>query len=101
MAKKGKRYQEAVKLVDPSKVYNIKEAVELLKQTAKAKFDETVEVAYRLGVDPKKSDEQVRGAFVLPHGTGKTQTVLVFAKGEIAKAAEYAGADYVGVEEFI
>lgn len=101
MAKKGKRYQEASKLVDPSKIYNIEEAIELLKETAKANFDETVEVAYRLGVDPKKANEQIRGAFVLPHGTGRTQTVLVFAKGEKVKEAEEAGADYVGSEELI
>lgn len=101
MAKKGKRYQEAAKLVDRSKTYQIDEAVELLKQFPKAKFDETVEVAYRLGVDPKKADQQIRGAMVLPHGTGKTQTVLVFAKGEKAKEAEAAGADYVGDQEYI
>lgn len=101
MAKKGKRYQEAAKLVDPAKTYHIEEAIELLKETAKAKFDETVEVAYRLGVDPKKTDEQIRGAFVLPHGTGRTQTVLVFAKGEKAQEAEEAGADYVGAEDLI
>lgn len=101
MAKRGKRYQEAVKLIDPSKYYDIEEAVELLKETAKAKFDETVEVAYRLGVNPKNANEQIRGAFVLPHGTGRTQTVLVFAKGEKAKEAEAAGADYVGDEELI
>src|SRR5690625_5123891 len=101
MAKRGKRYQEAVKLIDPSKYYDIEEAVELLKETAKAKFDETVEVAYRLGVNPKNANEQIRGAFVLPHGTGRTQTVLVFAKGEKAKEAEEAGADYVGDEDLI
>jgi len=101
LAKKGKRYQEAAKLIDPTKVYKIEEAVEILKEMAKAKFDETVEVAYRLGVDPKKADEQIRGALVLPHGTGRTQRVLVFAKGEKAKEAENAGADYVGDEEFI
>ncbi|WP_284141002.1 MULTISPECIES: 50S ribosomal protein L1 [unclassified Virgibacillus] len=101
MAKRGKKYQEAAKLVDRSKTYDIKEAVELLKQTAKANFDETVEVAYRLGVDPKKADQQIRGAFVLPHGTGKTQRVLVFAKGEKLKEAEAAGADYVGDQDLI
>lgn len=101
MAKRGKRYQEALKLVDKTKAYDIKEAVALLKQTAKAKFDETVEVAFRLGVDPKKADQQIRGAMVLPHGTGKTQRVLVFAKGEKAKEAEAAGADYVGDAEYI
>ncbi|TXL61030.1 50S ribosomal protein L1 [Cerasibacillus terrae] len=101
MAKRGKKYQEATKLVDRSKSYQIEEAVELLKQMPKAKFDETVEVAFRLGVDPKKADQQIRGAMVLPHGTGKTQRVLVFAKGEKAKEAEAAGADYVGEQDFI
>lgn len=101
MAKKGKKYQEAVKLVDRSKAYEIEEAVSLVKQTATANFDETIEVAFRLGVDPKKADQQIRGAMVLPHGTGKTQKVLVFAKGEKAKEAEAAGADYVGEAEYI
>ncbi|MBP2078969.1 50S ribosomal protein L1 [Oceanobacillus polygoni] len=101
MAKTGKKYQEAAKLVDRSNLYEIKEAVALAKQTAKANFDETVEAAFRLGVDPKKADQQIRGAMVLPHGTGKTQRVLVFAKGEKAKEAEAAGADYVGEAEFI
>ncbi|MGM8212745.1 50S ribosomal protein L1 [Virgibacillus sp. W0430] len=101
MVKRGKKYQEAVKQIDRSKTYDIKEAVALLKEVAKANFDETVEVAYRLGVDPKKADEQIRGAFVLPHGTGKTQRVLVFAKGEKLKEAEAAGADYVGDQDLI
>src|SRR5690625_4829366 len=101
MAKKGKRYQAAEKLVDRSKVYDVKEAVEILKEAAKANFDETVEAAYRLGVDTKKADQQIRGAMVLPHGTGKTQRVLVFAKGDKVKEAEAAGADYVGDEELI
>lgn len=101
MAKKGKKYQEAVKLIDRSKAYEIEEAVSLVKQTATANFDETIEVAFRLGVDPKKADQQIRGAMVLPHGTGKTQKVLVFAKGEKAKEAEAAGADYVGEAEYI
>ncbi|GGN62817.1 MULTISPECIES: 50S ribosomal protein L1 [Oceanobacillus] len=101
MAKRGKKYQEAEKLIDRSKTYEINEAISLVKQTAKANFDETVEVAFRLGVDPKKADQQIRGAMVLPHGTGKTQRVLVFAKGEKAKEAEAAGADYVGEAEFI
>ncbi|EKN62707.1 LSU ribosomal protein L1P [Schinkia azotoformans MEV2011] len=101
MAKKGKRYQELTKLVDRSKAYPVQEAIELVKKTATAKFDESVEVAFRLGVDPKKADQQIRGAVVLPHGTGKTQRVLVFAKGEKVKEAEAAGADYVGDAEFI
>ncbi|MGJ9460423.1 50S ribosomal protein L1 [Oceanobacillus sp. CF4.6] len=101
MAKTGKKYQEATKLVDRTKTYEVKEAVSLAKQTAKANFDETVEAAFRLGVDPKKADQQIRGAFVLPHGTGKTQRVLVFAKGEKAKEAEAAGADFVGEAEYI
>jgi len=101
MAKKGKRYAEAEKLIDRTQAYEVKEAIELVKQTAKAKFDETVEAAFRLGVDPKKADQQIRGAFVLPHGTGKTQRVLVFAKGDKAKEAEAAGADYVGESDYI
>lgn len=101
MAKKGKRYAEAAKLIDRTQAYEVKEAIELVKQTAKAKFDETVEAAFRLGVDPKKADQQIRGAMVLPHGTGKTQRVLVFAKGEKAKEAEAAGADYVGESDYI
>src|SRR5699024_9900053 len=101
MAKKGKRYQEATKLIDRSKSYDIKEAVSVLKGTAKANFDETVEAAFRLGVDPKKADQQIRGAMVLPHGTGKTQRVLVFAKGDKVKEAEEAGADYVGDQDLI
>ncbi|WP_319805559.1 MULTISPECIES: 50S ribosomal protein L1 [Cytobacillus] len=101
MAKKGKKYAEAAKLVDSSKAYPIAEAIELAKKTNFAKFDATVEVAFRLGVDPKKADQQIRGAVVLPNGTGKTQRVLVFAKGEKAKEAEAAGADFVGDSEYI
>lgn len=101
MAKYGKKHQEAVKQIDRTKAYEIKEAVELAKKTAKANFDESVEAAFRLGVDPKKADQQIRGAMVLPHGTGKTQRVLVFAKGDKAKEAEAAGADYVGEEDYI
>ncbi|MGD6818644.1 50S ribosomal protein L1 [Metabacillus sp. 84] len=101
MAKKGKKYTEAAKLVDRSKTYPVTEAVDLVKKTNTAKFDATVEVAFRLGVDPRKNDQQIRGAVVLPNGTGKTQKVLVFAKGEKAKEAEAAGADYVGDSEFI
>lgn len=101
MAKFGKRYQEAVKLVDKDASYEPAQAIELVKQMAKAKFDETVEVAVRLGVDPKKQDQNVRGVVVLPHGTGKTKRVLVFAKGDKAKEAEAAGADYVGDQDMI
>ncbi|MCM3164479.1 50S ribosomal protein L1 [Metabacillus litoralis] len=101
MAKKGKKFLEAAKLVDRSNFYSVQEAVELVKKTSIAKFDATVEVAFRLGVDPKKADQQIRGAVVLPNGTGKTQRVLVFAKGEKAKEAEAAGADYVGDADFI
>ena len=96
MAKKSKQMQEALKKVDATKAYSVEEAVALAKDTNIAKFDATVEVAYRLNVDPKKADQQIRGAVVLPNGTGKTQKVLVFAKGEKAKEAEAAGADYVG-----
>lgn len=101
MAKRGKKYQEAQKLIDRTKSYELNEAVSLVKEGAKANFDETVEIAFRLGVDPKKADQQIRGAMVLPNGTGKTQRVLVFAKGEKAKEAEAAGADYVGEGEYI
>ncbi|MFD2657898.1 MULTISPECIES: 50S ribosomal protein L1 [Gracilibacillus] len=101
MAKKTKKQQEALKLVDRTKTYDAKEALELVQKASTANFDETVEAAFRLGVDPKKADQQIRGAMVLPHGTGKTQTVLVFAKGDKAKEAEAAGADYVGDQELI
>jgi large subunit ribosomal protein L1 len=101
MAKKGKKYQEAIKLIDRESAYEVTDAIELVKKTAPAKFDETVEVAARLGVDPKKADQQIRGAVVLPHGTGKTQRVLVFAKGEKAKEAEVAGADFVGDDDLV
>jgi large subunit ribosomal protein L1 len=101
LAIKGKKYQEAVKLIDRSTVYETTEAIELVKKASTAKFDETVEIAVRLGVDPKKNDQQVRGAVVLPHGTGKTQTVLVFAKGDKVKEAEAAGADFVGDTDLI
>ena len=101
MAKRGKKFNEAAKLIDRTKTYEIEEAISVLKEVPKANFDETVEVAFRLGVDPKKADQQIRGAMVLPHGTGKTQRVLVFAKGDKAKEAEAAGADYVGEAEFI
>lgn len=101
MAKKGKKYLEAIKLVDRTKAYQIEEAIELAKKTNFANFDATVEVSFRLGIDVKKADQQIRGAVVLPNGTGKTQRVLVFAKGEKVKEAEAAGADYVGDAEFI
>lgn len=101
MAKKGKKYLEAAKLVDRTQAYPIQEAVELAKKTSVVNFDATVEVAFRLGVDPKKADQQIRGAVVLPNGTGKTQRVLVFAKGEKLKEAEAAGADFVGDSEYI
>ncbi|QHS23930.1 50S ribosomal protein L1 [Virgibacillus sp. MSP4-1] len=101
MAKKSKKHAEALKLVDRSKAYEINEAVEVVKKAATANFDESVEAAFRLGVDPKKADQQIRGAMVLPHGTGKTQRVLVFAKGDKAKEAEAAGADYVGEQDYI
>lgn len=101
MAKRGKKYIEAVKLIDRSKAYDAKEAIELLKKTSYVKFDASVEVAFRLGIDPRKNDQQIRGAVVLPNGTGKTQRVLVFAKGDKAKEAEAAGADYVGDADYI
>ena len=85
MPKHGKKYVEASKLIDRAAQYEVSEAIELAKKTATAKFDETVEVAFRLGVDPRQSDQQIRGAVVLPHGTGKSQTVLVVAKGEKSK----------------
>ncbi|NBG89026.1 50S ribosomal protein L1 [Isachenkonia alkalipeptolytica] len=99
MAKRGKKYQDSVKLVDRQKQYSPKKAVELIKETAKAKFDETVEAHIKLGVDSRHADQQVRGAIVLPHGTGKEVKVLVFAKGEKAEEAKNAGADYVGEAE--
>ncbi|MFT8363542.1 MAG: 50S ribosomal protein L1 [Sporolactobacillus sp.] len=101
MAKKGKKHLEAAKLVDRSKAYDIEEAVALVKKAAAAAFDESVDVAVRLGVDTRKNDQQVRGAVVLPNGTGKTQRVLVFAKGDKAKDAQAAGADYVGEQELV
>ena len=99
--KHGKKYQDSVKLIDHLKQYDPDEAVSLVVQTGKAKFDETVEISVRLGVAPRHADQQVRGAVVLPHGTGRTIRVLVIAKGEKAKEAEAAGADYVGAEDMI
>lgn len=99
--KHGKKYTDSKKLIDSLKLYEPDEAVSLVKQTGKAKFDETVEISVRLGVDPRHADQQVRGAVVLPHGTGKKVKVLVFAKGDKATEAEAAGADYVGAEEYI
>ena len=101
MAKRGKNYQDAAKQIDRTKLYEPMEAIELLKSSAKAKFDETVEVAVKLNVDPRHADQQVRGAMVLPYGTGKTRSVLVFAKGDKAKEAELAGADFVGAEDMV
>ncbi len=101
MPKRGKVYQESAKLVEKHKLYDLEEAVKLVKQTAKAKFDETVELHIKLGVDGRHADQQVRGAIVLPHGTGKTKRVLVVAKGDKAVEAEKAGADFVGAEDII
>ncbi|MDK0653899.1 50S ribosomal protein L1 [Clostridium perfringens] len=97
----GKKYIESSKLIDKNALYTPAEALELAVKTAKAKFDETIELHVRLGVDPRHADQQVRGAVVLPHGTGKDVKVLVFAKGEKAKEAEAAGADFVGDDELV
>ena len=99
MPKRGKKYMEASKAFDKAQVYDVPEAMELVVKTSTAKFDETVEAHIRLGVDGRHADQQVRGAIVLPHGTGKTKKVLVFAKGPKATEAEAAGADFVGAEE--
>ena len=99
--KHGKKYQDSVKAYDLTKQYEASEAVDVILETAKAKFDETIELHVRLGVDPRQADQQVRGVLVLPHGTGKTKRVLVIAKGAKADAAAAAGADYVGAEELI
>lgn len=101
MAKRGKKYQEAIKAVDRTLLYEPIEALELVKKVAPANFDETVELAINLGVNPKHADQQLRGAIVLPHGLGITKTVLVFAKGDKAKEAEAAGADFVGAEDLV
>ena len=101
MAKRGKRYANALSKIDRSNLYDASEALSLVCEVAEAKFDETVEAHIRLGVDSRHADQQVRGAVVLPNGTGKTKKVLVFAKGEKAKEAEAAGADFVGAEEMV
>ena len=98
---KGKKYQDSAKLIDKTKLYDSNEAISLVCQTSKAKFDETIELHIRLGVDSRHADQQVRGAVVLPHGTGKTVRTLVFAKGDKAEAAKAAGADYVGAEDMV
>ncbi len=97
----GKKYIESAKLIDKAKLYDASEALALVCQTSKAKFDETIEVHVRLGVDSRHADQQVRGAVVLPNGTGKTVRTLVFAKGDKVKEAEAAGADYVGAEDYV
>ena len=99
--KHGKKYNESVKLIETGKLYDVNEAVEVAVKTGTAKFDETVEIHVRLGVDSRHADQQVRGAVVLPNGTGKTVRTLVFAKGDNAKAAEEAGSDFVGAEELV
>ncbi|MCD6506881.1 50S ribosomal protein L1 [Candidatus Poribacteria bacterium] len=99
MAKRGKRYIQALELIDRARLYTLDEAIRLVKQVATAKFDETVELAARLGVDPRHADQMVRGTVTLPHGTGKQVRVLVFAQGEKAREAQEAGADYVGGED--
>ncbi|KXH80777.1 50S ribosomal protein L1 [Sporosarcina sp. HYO08] len=101
MAKRGKKFTEAAKQIDRTTAYDVNEAIELAKKTSTVNFDATVEVAFRLGIDTRKNDQQIRGAVVLPNGTGKTQRVLVFAKGEKLKEAEAAGADFAGDVEYI
>ena len=101
MPKRGKNYKEAVKAYDKTELHDVEQAMDIVVKTSKAKFDETVEVHARLGVDGRHADQQVRGAIVLPHGTGKSKKVLVFAKGPKAEEAEKAGADFVGAEELI
>src|SRR5271155_1459177 len=101
MKKKSKRMQDNYKLVDSKAVYSLEEAIELLKKTKPTKFDQTVNIALRMGTDPKKSDQNVRGTVSLPHGTGKTVRVIAFAKGDKLKEAEAAGADFVGEADLI
>ena len=101
MAKRSKKYQAALEKFDANSSYSIEEAVKLAQETSTVNFDASVEVAFRLGIDTRKNDQQIRGAIVLPHGTGKSQRVLVFAKGEKLKEAQEAGADYAGDQEFV
>lgn len=101
MAKKGKRFVDAVKLIEADKFYDVKEGIALVKDLAKAKFDETIEAHVRLGVDPRHADQQVRATVVLPHGTGKNKRILVFAKGDKEKEALEAGADYAGLDDYV
>ena len=101
MAKHGKRYLDAVKKVEKDTLYDTADAVRLVKELANAKFDESIDLAFRLGIDPRHADQQVRGAFVLPHGTGKSRSVLVFAKGPKVQEAQEAGADFVGAEDIV
>ena len=101
MAKRGKKYNEVSQVVDPKKVYNVDEAIKLIEETKTAKFDETVEVSVKLGIDPRQANQQIRTGLVLPHGIGKDIRVLVFAKGEKEKEAQDAGADFVGLEDMI
>ena len=101
MAKKSKRYQEAAKLIEKGKAYSVEEAVELVKKTSTVKFDAAVDVAFKLGVDPRQANQQLRGALVLPHGTGKTKKVLVVTQGAKVEEAKAAGADVVGGKEIL
>jgi len=101
MPKRGKKYLEAAKKVDPTRYYPVDEAIKLVKDVSYANFDATVEAHFRMGLDPRKADQQIRGAVVLPRGTGKKIKILVFAEGEAAKIAEEAGADYVGGDEYV
>jgi len=101
MVKHGKKYQDAVKQIDKTKTYSPQEAIELAKKTAHAKFDETVELHLKMGLDPRNANQQVRGVALLPHGLGKKAQILVFAQGEAARIAEEAGADFVGADELI
>ena len=101
MKKRSKKYQDSVKMIDANATYDAKAAIELVEKMPKAKFDETIEAHFKLGVDSKHADQQVRGVIVLPHGTGKTQRVLVFARGAKADEAQAAGADFVGAEDLI